>query len=66
MSPEATRIFLFVVIPLLLIIDFVLAVDRTEGNTYSEWFRKWFRSMNWLYYGIFFAVGVLMSHWGPK
>lgn len=66
MSIAATKALVIMVVLILVAFDILLAVDRREGNTYSEVIREWFWRFEPLYYGVAFGLGVLMGHWGAK
>ena len=64
---DAYYVKAFVIVTTIAIIafDVYLFQDRVAGNTISSVLREWFKKMRWLYYLVSFALGVLMSHWGP-
>ncbi len=65
-SRTATIAVTFTALAFLIAVDIVWAVDKREGNTFSEVWRGWFTARAWIYYLVSFALGVLMGHWGPK
>jgi len=44
-------------------IDLVLALNRTQGDTYSEVIRAWGRKRLAVVIGISFVMGLLAGHW---
>lgn len=66
MTVTVVQLLILIGIPIVLILDVYLAVDKRTGNTYSEILRSWFTYRAWLYYLTAFAIGVLMGHWAPK
>ena len=66
MTAGATKALVILVTVILIAFDIILAVDRREGNTYSEVIREWFWRFEPLYYAVAFGMGVLMGHWGAK
>lgn len=45
------------------LIDLVLALNRTEGDTYSEVIRAWARKRIAVVILLSFAMGLLAGHW---
>lgn len=45
------------------LVDLVLALNRTEGDTYSEVIRAWARKRIAVVIGISFIMGLLTGHW---
>ena len=63
MTKKQVVAFLAIVVPLFLLIDVWLALDKDKGNTYSEILRDTGNRHPWFRVLFIFAWGVLAGHW---
>jgi len=62
-GPEAVLVGMIAIFVIIILIDVILAMDKTKGNTYSEILRAAGKKWIALIMMITFGMGLLAGHW---
>ena len=62
-GPAAVIVFMIASFVIIILIDVILHIDKTEGNTYSEILRTAGKKWVSLIMMITFGMGLLAGHW---